>query len=82
MRFEPRIEPRLNGLARSTAKVFVGDNANARPQQFFPSVREYSRVFGLTSDRVTGMMAPGPHTAFATDETKQLLSAALRKWIR
>jgi len=37
---------------------------------------------GLTGERVTGMMAPGPHTAFATDETKQLLSAALRKWIR
>jgi hypothetical protein len=27
------------------------------------------------------MMAPGPHTAFATDETKQVLSAALRRWI-
>jgi len=37
---------------------------------------------GLTGERVAGMMAPGPHTAFATDETKQLLSAALRKWIR
>ena len=37
---------------------------------------------GLTGERVSGMMAPGPHTAFATDETKQLLSAALRKWIR
>ena len=37
---------------------------------------------GLTGDRVSGMMAPGPHTAFATDESKQVLSAALRKWIR
>lgn len=37
---------------------------------------------GLTGDRVTGMLAPGPHTAFATDETKQVLSAALRTWIR
>jgi carboxypeptidase C (cathepsin A) len=37
---------------------------------------------GLVGDRVTGMMAPGPHTAFATDESKQVLSAALRKWIR
>ena len=37
---------------------------------------------GLTGDRVSGMMAPGPHTAFATDETKQVLSAALRKWIK
>jgi carboxypeptidase C (cathepsin A) len=36
---------------------------------------------GLVGNRVTGMMAPGPHTAFATDETKQVLSAALRKWI-
>ena len=37
---------------------------------------------GLTGDRVSGMMAPGPHTAFATDESRQVLSAALRKWIR
>jgi carboxypeptidase C (cathepsin A) len=37
---------------------------------------------GLTGDRVTGVMTPGPHTAFATDESKQLLAAALRKWIR
>ena len=37
---------------------------------------------GLTGERVSGMMAPGPHTAFATDESKQALSAALRKWIR
>ena len=37
---------------------------------------------GLTGDRVTGMMAPGPHTAFATDESKQALSAVLRRWIR
>ena len=36
---------------------------------------------GLTGERVSGMMAPGPHTAFATDETKQVLSAALRRWI-
>ena len=36
---------------------------------------------GLTGERVSGMMAPGPHTAFATDESKQALSAALRKWI-
>jgi carboxypeptidase C (cathepsin A) len=37
---------------------------------------------GLTGDRVTGVMTPGPHTAFATDESKRLLAAALRKWIR
>jgi hypothetical protein len=36
---------------------------------------------GLTGDRVTGVMTPGPHTAFATDESKQLLAGALRKWI-
>ncbi len=36
---------------------------------------------GLTGDRVSGMMAPGPHTVFATDESKQALSMALRKWI-
>jgi carboxypeptidase C (cathepsin A) len=36
---------------------------------------------GLTGERVSGMMAPGPHTAFATDESKQALAAALRKWI-
>jgi hypothetical protein len=36
---------------------------------------------GLTGDRITGIMTPGPHTAFATDESKQLLAAALRKWI-
>jgi hypothetical protein len=30
---------------------------------------------------VSGLMAPGPHTVFATDESKQVLSTALRKWI-
>jgi len=37
---------------------------------------------GLTGDRITGVMTPGPHTAFATEESKQLLAAALRKWIQ
>jgi hypothetical protein len=37
---------------------------------------------GLTGDRTSGVMAPGPHTAFATDEAKAVLSAALRKWIQ
>jgi len=37
---------------------------------------------GLSGDRVTGVMTPGPHTAFATDESKRLLATALRNWIR
>jgi carboxypeptidase C (cathepsin A) len=36
---------------------------------------------GIPADRKTGIMSPGPHTAFATDESKAVLSAALRKWI-
>ena len=47
----------------------------------YSAVHSYEQA-GLTGDRVTGVLAPGPHTAFATDTTKQILSAALRKWIR
>ncbi len=36
---------------------------------------------GIPSSRYTGMLAPGPHTVFATDESKQLLSDALRRWL-
>jgi carboxypeptidase C (cathepsin A) len=46
----------------------------------YGALYSYEQV-GLTGDRVTGVMTPGPHTAFATDESKQLLAAALRKWI-
>ena len=37
---------------------------------------------GIPRDRVTGMMAPGPHTVFGADDSKQILSAALRGWIK
>jgi carboxypeptidase C (cathepsin A) len=47
----------------------------------YAAIHSYE-LAGLTGERVSGQMAPGPHTAFATDETKQILSAALRKWIR
>lgn len=47
----------------------------------YAAIHSYE-LAGLTGDRVAGQMAPGPHTAFATEEAKQVLSAALRKWIR
>jgi len=37
---------------------------------------------GIPKDRMTGMMAPGPHTVFGPEDSKQALSAALRTWIR
>ena len=37
---------------------------------------------GIPKDRMTGMMAPGPHTVFGPEDSKQALSTALRAWIR
>ena len=37
---------------------------------------------GIPKDRITGMMAPGPHTVFGPEDSKQVLSAALRSWIK
>ena len=37
---------------------------------------------GVPKDRMTGMMAPGPHTVFGPEDSKQALSAALRDWIK
>jgi hypothetical protein len=37
---------------------------------------------GIPKDRVTGMMAPGPHTVFGPEDSKRPLAAALRAWIK
>jgi hypothetical protein len=37
---------------------------------------------GIPRDRVTGMMAPGPHTVFGPEDSKRTLGAALRAWMR
>ena len=37
---------------------------------------------GIPKDRMTGMMAKGPHTVFGSEDSKPALSAALRAWIK
>jgi carboxypeptidase C (cathepsin A) len=46
------------------------------------SVLHAYEAAAIPRDRMTGMMAPGPHTVFGPEDSKQALSAALRVWIR
>src|SRR5215472_18493717 len=39
MGLEPSVEPRLDSLARRAGEMFIGDEANARPQRFFASLK-------------------------------------------
>jgi hypothetical protein len=82
-----------NPLIEAAPGVAEGMRANPKMRMFwiqgyfdlntpaFGALYSYEQA-GLTGDRITGIMTPGPHTAFATDESKQLLATALRKWIQ
>src|SRR5262249_19333598 len=85
----------LGGNANIEAAPGVAEGMRANPKMrmfwiqgyFDLNTPAYGALYsfeqaGLTGDRVTGVMTPGPHTAFATEESKQLLAAALRKWIQ
>ncbi len=47
----------------------------------YGALDSYARA-GLTGDRVTGTMAPGPHTVFATEESRRFLATELRRWLK
>jgi carboxypeptidase C (cathepsin A) len=82
-----------NPLIEAAPGVAEGMRANPKMRMFwiqgyfdlntpaFGALYSYEQA-GLTGDRITGIMTPGPHTAFATDESKQLLATALRKWMQ
>ena len=46
MRFEPRIEPRLDGLARRAGQMLVGDEAHARMHALLAGIQLADRGAG------------------------------------